>query len=91
MVGNLEQVLNKLQFANLKLKPRKCTLFAKEVEFLGHVVSEAGIKTDPRKTELVSNWPTPDNVHEVRSFLGFFSYYRRFIPQFAEVAKPLTV
>ena len=85
----LEQVLNKLQGANLKLKPRKCTLFAKEVEFLGHVVSEAGIKTDPRKTEVVSNWPTPDNVHEVRSFLGFCSYYRRFIPQFAEVAKPL--
>ena len=89
MVGNLEQVLNKLQGANLKLKPWKCTLFAKEVEFLGHVVSEAGIKTDPRKTEVVSSWPTPDNVHEVRSFLGFCSYYRRFIPQFAEVAKPL--
>ena len=71
MVGNLEQVLNKLQGANLKLKPRKCTLFAKEVEFLGHVVSGAGIKTDPRKTEVVSSWPTPDNVHEVRSFLGF--------------------
>ena len=89
MVWNLEQVLDKLQGANLKLKPRKCTLFAKEVEFLVHVVSEAGIKTDPRKTEVVSSWPTPDNVHEVRSFLGFCSYYRRFIPQFAEVAKPL--
>ena len=50
MVGNLEQVLNKLQGANFKLKPRKSTLFAKEVEFLRHVVSEAGIMTDPRKT-----------------------------------------
>ena len=66
MVGNLEQVLNKLQGANLKLKPQKCTLFAKEVEFLGYVVSEAGIKTDPGKSEVVRNWQTPDNVHEVR-------------------------
>ena len=63
MVWNLEQVLNKLQGANLKLKPRVSTLFAKEVEFLGHVVSEASIKTDPRKTDVVTNWPTPDNVH----------------------------
>ena len=86
MVGNLEQVLNKLQGAYLKLKPGKCTLYAKELEFLGHVVLEAGIKTDPRKTEVVSNWPTPDNVHKLRSFLGFCSYYRQFIPQFAEVA-----
>ncbi|MCG7876305.1 MAG: RNA-directed DNA polymerase, partial [Candidatus Thiodiazotropha endolucinida] len=89
MVNNLDQVFNRLSDANLKLKPRKCRLFAREVEFLGHIISEQGIKTDPKKTEVVTTWPRPKNVHQVRAFVGFCSYYRRFIEKFAEVAKPL--
>ena len=89
MIANLDKVLTKLGEAGLKLKPRKCQLFAREVEFLGHVISSEGIKTDPKKTKAVQEWPKPTNVHEVRSFLGFCSYYRRFIRSFAEVAKPL--
>ena len=89
MVQNLDLVLNKLKEANLKLKPRKCNLFAKEVEFLGHIISEAGVKTDPKKTEVVVTWPNPENVHQVRAFVGFCSYYRRFIEGFAGIAKPL--
>ena len=89
MVNNLDLVLNKLNEANLKLKPRKCKLFAKEVEFLGHITSEAGIKTDPKKIEVVTTWPKPENVQHVRAFVGFCSYYRRFIEKFSEIAKPL--
>ena len=89
MINNLDKVLNQLKSAGLKLKPRKCQLFAKEVEFLGHMITSEGIKTDPKKTKAVREWPTPENIHQVRSFLGFCSYYRRFIPRFAEVAKPL--
>ena len=89
MVNNLDLVLNKLNEANLKLKPRKCKLFAKEVEFLGHIISEAGIKTDPKKIEVVTAWPKPENVQQVRAFVGFCSYYRRFIEKFSEIAKPL--
>ncbi|MCW4335348.1 MAG: reverse transcriptase family protein, partial [Candidatus Thiodiazotropha endolucinida] len=64
MVNNLDQVFNRLSDANLKLKPRKCRLFAREVEFLGHIISEQGIKTDPKKTEIVTTWPRPKNVHQ---------------------------
>ncbi|MCG7874760.1 MAG: ribonuclease H family protein, partial [Candidatus Thiodiazotropha endolucinida] len=89
MVKNLDEVFARLQEAGLKLKARKCQLFARKVNFLGHVISEDGICTDPKKTECVRNWPNPTNVKEVRSFLGFCSYYRRFIFRFAEIAKPL--
>ena len=89
MVKNLDEVLDRLQEAGLKLKARKCQLFAKRVNFLGHVISEDGISTDPKKTECVQNWPVPTTVKEVRSFLGFCSYYRRFIFRFSEIAKPL--
>ena len=56
------------------------------MEYLGYVVSESGIQPCPGKVEAVQNWPTPMNVHDVRSFLGLCSYYRRFIPQFSEMA-----
>lgn len=58
--------------ANLKLKPSKCNLFQKSVKFLGHVVSDKGVYTDPDKTEAVRIWPVPKTVKEVRSFLGLF-------------------
>lgn len=79
MIKNLSLIFERLQEAGLKLKPRKCKLFAKEVEFLGHVISEAGIKTDPSKTSRIEMWRTPKNVKEVRAFVGLCSYYRRFV------------
>ncbi|MCG7879813.1 MAG: RNase H-like domain-containing protein, partial [Candidatus Thiodiazotropha endolucinida] len=89
MIENLSKVFDRFREAGLKLKPRKCKLFATEVEFLGHIVTAQGIKTDPMKTETVRNWPVPKCVRDVRSFLGLCSYYRRFIFQFSEIAKPL--
>ncbi len=73
----------------MKLKPSKCNLLSRKVHFLGHVISEGQVGTDPAKVEQVVHWPTPQNVGEVRSYLGLVSYYRRFIPQFSEVAAPL--
>ena len=88
-IHRLRAVFEKLKAAGLKLKPSKCDFFKKEIKYLGHVVSEQGVSTDPDKIKAVTEWPQPTTVTEVRSFLGFVSYYRRFIPNFSKVAKPL--
>lgn len=88
-ISNLRKVFDRLKGANLKLNPKKCQLFCKEVKFLGHVVSENGISTDTEKVQAVKEWPTTKTVKDIRSFLGLCSYYRRIIQNFAEIAKPL--
>jgi transposase InsO family protein/predicted aspartyl protease len=85
----LEIILGRLRSAGLKLKPEKCSLLQKSVSFLGHLISQDGIHTDPKKIEAVWNWPTPVCVKDVRSFVGMASYYRRFVKDFAKVAAPL--
>lgn len=85
----LEMVLMRLQCEGLKAKLEKCAFFKPEVCYLGHVISSQGVATDPRKVEAVANWHRPTNVSELRSFLGFASYYRRFVEGFAKLAAPL--
>ena len=87
----LEQVLSRFRECGMKLSPKKCHLFKDRVRYVGHIVSSNGIETDPDKTEKVSNWPEPTNVAELRTFLGFSGYYRRFIKDFARIARPLNV
>ena len=85
----MEEVFGRLREAGLKLKPQKCRFLQKEVTYLGHVVSENGVSTDPSKVSKILDWPIPRNVSELRSFLGLASYYRRFIKDFAKIAVPL--
>ena len=85
----LELVLGRLRAHHLKLKLSKCHFFAREVRYLGHVISARGVATDPEKTQVVADWPRPRTAKDLRSFLGFASYYRRFVPQFAVHAGPL--
>ena len=88
-LNNLVEVMSRLRSYGLKLKPKKCKLFRNTVEYLGRIVSPEGISADPGKLEAVAGWATPTDVKEVRSFLGFCSYYRDFIPGFAEVSAPI--
>lgn len=86
---HLENVFRTMERYGLKLRPDKCQLFQKEVQFLGHRVSAAGISPDPEKVTAVQGWEPPRTVRQVRSFLGFVGYYRRFIKGFSGLAKPL--
>ena len=78
-IKRLEAVFQKLMAAGLKLKPTKCFFFRNEIEYLGHVVVEKAYPPIQKKIEAVTKWPTPKTVYDVRSFLGFVGYYRRFI------------
>ena len=80
----------KIRAANLKLKPSKCHLFQREVSFLGHRVSSAGVSCEPEKIKAVEEWPVPRTRRQVKSFLGLVNYYRRFIQDCAAITKPLT-
>ena len=86
---HLNKVFERIQQVGLKLKPTKCKFARKEVEYLGHVVSQDGLKTNPRLVDAVRSFPTPSSVQTTKRFLGLSSYYRRFIKNFAAVAQPL--
>ncbi|MCG8048838.1 MAG: RNA-directed DNA polymerase, partial [Candidatus Thiodiazotropha taylori] len=86
---NLEMVFERLRKANLKLNPKKCHLFQKEVTFLGHTINENGVGTSPDKIRAVKNWPTPKTAKEAKSFISLASYYRSYVYQFATIAKPI--
>ena len=85
-----DEVLCQVKQSGLKLKPDKCQLLQTEVVFLGHVVSGEGVRPDPSNITKVVNWPRPMNPKQVKQFVATGSYYRRFIKDFAKIARPLT-
>src|SRR5438128_1564585 len=87
---HLRMVLQKLRDHQLYAKLSKCEFWLKEVSFLGHVISGGGVSADPGKVRDVLTWKTPQNVGDIRSFLGLAGYYRRFIEGFSKIVKPMT-
>ena len=87
---HLEIVFQRLREADLKLKASKCNFFKKHIQYLGHLVSGEGIEPLPEKLEAVRKMPPPTTPKEVRQFLGLVGYYRKFVPKFADIARPLT-
>ena len=86
---DLRQVLKLIHDAKLQIKTRKCKFFQKSLKFLGHEISEEGIKTDPDKIKTMNEIQPPQDVKGVQSLLGFFNYYRKFIPGFFKIARPI--
>ncbi|KAK7103788.1 hypothetical protein V1264_018620 [Littorina saxatilis] len=86
---HLDRLLERLIKTGLKIRPDKCQFLRRQVTYLGHTISAEGISCEAGKVDAVVNWPTPTTTTEVRSFLGFASYYRRFIAKFSKLAGPL--
>ena len=86
----LQEVFRRLREAGLKLCGPKCQFFMPSIKVLGHVVSADGISCDSEKIDAVKEWPEPTDVKELQRFLGFTGFYRRFIQDYAKIAKPLT-
>lgn len=84
------KLAERLRSANLRLQPDKCRFLAREVTYLGHVISSKGVKPDPEKVSAVRNYPRPQNAKNIKQFLGLVGYYRRFIDNYSTIAKPLS-
>ena len=87
---HLEQVFQVLQEHKLYAKLSKCSFAARKLEYLGYVISDAGVATDPAKTAVMAQWPTPTNATELRGILGLTGYYRKHVKDYGIIVKPLT-
>lgn len=86
----LELVFSLLQQHQLFLKKSKCSLATTEVAYLGHIVTQGGVKVDESKIWAISQWPQPTTVRTLRGFLGLAGYYRKFVKDYGTIAAPLT-
>lgn len=86
----LWRVMQLLRENNLQLKISKCIFYAKQFEYLGHIIMEGGIKANPKKIEVIKNFPRPTTVKQIQSFLGLCNYFRRYVQDFAKISKPLS-
>lgn len=89
-IDDIDRILKKLYQANMRVSLEKSKFFKTSVEYLGFIVSTNGIKTCPKKVEAIVNYEVPNTLRSLRSFLGLAGYYRRFVKDYAAIAKPLT-
>ena len=85
----LRDVLDRLRLHHLKLQPDKCQFLRKEVSYLGHQITETGVRPDPKKVEEIERFPTPTTPRELKAFCGMIRFYRRFIPNCSRIASSL--
>jgi hypothetical protein len=85
----VREVLQRLQDHDLYLKPEKCEFEKQEIEYLGMIIHPGEVCMDPGKVSAVRDWPTPTTLRDIRAFIGFSNFYRRFIKDFSSIARPL--
>ena len=88
-IENLRIVFGRVWEAGLKLNPSKCSLLQRETNYMGHIISADGVKTDPAKVEAFKNFAAPRNVKDFQTFMGMTQYYSKFIKNFMEIAAPI--
>lgn len=86
----LQEVFSRLRKYHLKVQPDKCEFLRREVAYLGHIISNEGVKPNPDKVRVVRDFPIPKSCKDIKAFLGLTGYYRRFISNFSKLTKPLT-
>lgn len=89
-IVSIEKVFQRLREANLKIQLDKSEFLKHETAYLGHIVTPQGIKPNPDKVRAIKKFPIPKTPKEIKSFLGLVGYYRKFIPNFSKLTKPLT-
>ena len=87
---HLEIIFRSLKEAGLKMKHSKCDFFKSEIHYLGHLISVDGIRPLPNKLDSIKHMPVPKDTKEIKQFLGLTGYYRKFVPRFADISRPLT-
>ena len=87
---HLETIFSHLKKAGLKMKRSKSDFFKSEIHYLGHLISPEGISLLPNNLDCIQHMPAPKNVKEIKQFLGLTGYYRKFVPRFADISRPLT-
>jgi len=87
----VEEILRRLEENDLYVKPEKCIWKAKKIGFLGMIIGPNGVKIEKEKVDGILSWPEPKNMKDIRKFLGLANYYRGFIKNFAQVARPINV
>jgi len=87
----VEEVLKQLEENDLYVKPEKYMWKVRKIRFLGVIIGPNGIEMEKERVDGVLSWPEPKNAKDIRKFLGLINYYRRFIKDFAQVARPMNI
>ena len=88
-LAHIEEIFRRLEAADLKMKRSKCDFFKKHIHYLGHLISADGIRPLKDKLDTIRDMPAPRSSKEVKQFLGLTGYYRKFVPRFADLSRPL--
>ena len=88
-IQRLDEVFEIIENNGLKLKQKKCCFLKESVIYLGHVIDKEGVSQDPNKIEVIQKWAIPKTIKELRAFIGFTGYYRKYVEKYAKIARPL--